>query len=817
VHDQVHEATSALRIYLNACGEIRNSGNATDETSYYPALKALFDAIGIRLDPQVKAVMNLRSLGAGLPDGGLFTGDQLKRRVGNALGSVPPARGAIEAKGPKRTIPWLFNQQQTKDYSERYGQVLITNLREFALIVDDATGRKVVDDISLAADEAAWWKLVDHPKRADADIHARLEDFLLRALTRGAPLKEASDVALLLASYAREAKARMPTADPPGLKAVRSALEGALGLKFTGPEGDHFFQSTLIQTLFYGVFSAWVLWSKEPRRKKSETFEWRKTAWYLHVPMVRSLFEQIATPAMLGPLRLIPILDAAEEALGRIDRQQFFATFDSGHAVQHFYEPFLRKFDPVLRKKMGVWFTPPELVEYMVARIDHVLRTELHLNDGLADPKVYVLDPCVGTGSFLVAVLRKIAERLGVGTDATAALKLKQIALERTYGFELIPAPYVVAHLQIGLLLQTLGAALKEHDGRDERLPIYLSNVLTGWKVEKAEHLPFPTFEEERDAANKVKRDSTILVVLGNPPYDGFAGVSPSEEKGLIDPYKAGLRKWKMTKNKLDDPYIRFFRIAQNRISKHAPHRGIVCYVSNYSWVHHKTAVPVRESLLDDFDKFWIDDLHGNRHISEYGPDGKTSETIFALPGFSPGIKQGVAVSLWLKRSPEHVEQPVVLYRKDFNASRADDRRQQMLDSLADANPDAKYTVVIPEEERFFAFTPAVVSPHYRSWPAIDQLCAIEPSLGLNENRKNALIALRREELSERMMAYFGNGTDSKLRKMGGDGLIDDASGYVAAKVRRLMKGKHQFDEGAIIPTLRLIDRRRPSRGVRWT
>ena len=422
------------------------------------------------------------------------------------------------------------------------------------------------------------------------------------------------------------------------------------------------------------------------------------------------------------------------------------------------------------------------------ARVDHVLREELHLTNGLADPNVYVLDPCVGTGSFLVEVLRKIAGRIGIGTDATAPLKLKQIALDRLYGFELIPAPYVVAHLQIGLLLQNLGAPLKEHEDQEERAPIYLSNALTGWKLEDVEHLPFPSFEEERDAANTVKRQSPILVILGNPPYDGFSGVSPTGEDGLIDEYKAGLRKWKVTKNKLDDPYIRFFRIAQNRISKHAPHRGIVCYVSNYSWIHHKTAAPVRESLLEDFDKFWIDNLHGNRHISEYGPDGRTSET----------IKQGVAISLWLKQSPEHGDQPIVLYRDDFSASRAEDRRQQLLNSLKDSDPDLNYAQVVPEEERFFAFTPAVVSPHYRSWPKIDDLSAIEPSLGLNENRKNALIAIRREELADRMHAYFGDGTDNDLRKLGGEGLVENASGFIAAKVRQRMRSDQHFQDTAV-------------------
>lgn len=782
---------AALKRYLAKVADIRASGHAVDELSYYPALSELFEQIGSRLEPRVKPVMNIRNAGAGLPDGGLFTAEQVRHRSSGVLASSIPARGAIEAKGPGEDLDAVFKSEQAKNYTKRYGQVLLTNLRAFALVVDDADGRRIVDSLSLSDDEAAFWRLVNEPTKADKELAEQFEDFLVRALLRGAPLREAHDIAMLLASFAREAAERMPTADSPGLLAVRDALEKSLGLKFKGDDGDHFFHSTLIQTLFYGVFSAWVLWSKEPQRKANDKFRWHDAAWHLHVPMVRSLFEQVATPSTLGPLRMVPILDAVADALNRVDRKQFFEAFDTGHTVQHFYEPFLQKFDPVLRKKMGVWFTPPEIVEYMVARVDHVLRDELGVADGLADPCVYVLDPCAGTGSFLVAALRKIGEHLGVGKDASAALKLKKIALTRIFGFELIPAPFVVSHLQVGLLLQSIGAPLKESGDGEERAQVYLSNALTGWRVEDDAKvsLPFPQFAEERDAANRVKRDTPIIVIIGNPPYDGFSGVSPEEEQGLIDAYKDGLKEWGFTKNKLDDPYIRFFRIAENRISLHEPYRGIVCYVSNYSWINHKTAAPVRQSLLSHFDQFWVDNLHGNRQISEYGPDGKTSETIFALEGFSPGIRQGVVVSLWLKRSPEHTAEPIVLYRDDFDASRAEDRRHQMVASLADSDPNTKYVSVTPEESRYYSFKPAAVLPEYRAWPSIEDVCKLPASLGLNENRKGALIDLQRPALLERMTAYF-DGTDAaKMRKLGGAGLMQDAARFDAQAVRRAMKG----------------------------
>jgi hypothetical protein len=207
-------------------------------------------------------------------------------------------------------------------------------------------------------------------------------------------------VAWFLASYARDAKARIEDADLPALTNVRTALEQALGIQFEGKKGEHFFRSTLIQTLFYGIFSAWVLWSKKHAPTSTERFNWHEAAWSLRVPMIRALFEQVATPGQLGPLGLVEVLDWTGAALNRVDRASFFGKFEEGHAVQYFYEPFLQAFDPELRKELGVWYTPPEIVQYMVARVDTVLREELDIPDGLADPRVYVLDPCCGTGHY---------------------------------------------------------------------------------------------------------------------------------------------------------------------------------------------------------------------------------------------------------------------------------------------------------------------------------------------------------------------------------------------------------------------------------
>jgi hypothetical protein len=405
--------TDALEIYFS---ELRASrGVTTKETSGYTALKNLLDSAGAKLKPKVTALIHPRNSGAGLPDGGLFTPDQLKNSDAEKpfLGVALPSRGVIEVKGTAEEIADIAETAQVKDYLGHYGQVLLTNYREF-LLLKHAAGGKVqkLESFRLAPDEKTFWQVATQPRKAASELGERFAEYLKRVLLHAAPLNNPKDVAFFLASYARDARARVEGAgDLPALAAVRTALEEALGMKFEAEKGEHFFRSTLVQTLFYGVFSAWVLWHKENPQRKND-FDWKAAAWTLHVPMIKALFDQVATPTKLGPLGLVEVLDWTAAALNRVDRAAFFERFLETHAVQYFYEPFLEAFDPELRKALGVWYTSPEIVQYQVARVDTALREELGIPDGLADPRVFVLDPCSGTGTYIVEVLRKIVQTL---------------------------------------------------------------------------------------------------------------------------------------------------------------------------------------------------------------------------------------------------------------------------------------------------------------------------------------------------------------------------------------------------------------------
>lgn len=437
--------------------------------------------VGNILKPKVRCIINLKNQGAGLPDGGLFTANQFrKNKNGEPFNSIYPERGVIEVKGTKEDVNKIANSEQVIRYWEKYRQVLVTNYREFLLIGEDKNGNRVkLESYSFAENETDFWIHISQPQQLVEQESDRFLEYLRRVMLSVTSITSPEEVAWFLASYAKDAKSRLEQQhNLPALQSIRTALEEALGITFEGGKGDRFFRSTLIQTLFYGIFSAWVLWHKE-NPKREDDFNWQTAAYYLHVPMIQAIFERIAAPSKLKALDLVEVLNWTGSALNRVRREDFFTQFNEREAVQYFYEPFLQAFDPQLRKELGVWYTPKEIVKYMVSRVDTVLKEELNIEDGLADDNVYILDPCCGTGAYLVEVLHCIANTLEEkGEGALSIASVKKAAIERVFGFEILTAPFVVSHLQLGLVLQNLGVPLSEEN---ERVGVYLTNALTGW------------------------------------------------------------------------------------------------------------------------------------------------------------------------------------------------------------------------------------------------------------------------------------------------------------------------------------------------
>ena len=293
----------------------------------------------------------------------------------------------------------------------------------------------------------------------------------------------------------------------PALNAVRSALEEALGVRFEGDKGARFFRIRRWCRRCSTASSPPGCCGRGRRLRRPVRFNWHDAVWHLRVPVLRALFVQLS--------RSRPPATARPRGGAGLDRRRARPSGPTrllrplsaeGEAVPYFYEPFLEAFDPQLRKQLGVWYTPTEVVRYMVARVDRALKDDLDIPEGLAAENVYVLDPCCGTGAFLAEVLRRIATNLeGQGLGALAGARVKQAATTRVFGFEIMPAPFVVAHLQVGLTMQDLDAPLAD-DG-EERAGVFLTNALTGWEPTaqgKATGCLSRKWRQERDRAERM-------------------------------------------------------------------------------------------------------------------------------------------------------------------------------------------------------------------------------------------------------------------------------------------------------------------------
>jgi len=318
--------------------------------------------------------------------------------------------------------------------------------------------------------------------------------------------------------------------------------------------------------------------------------------------------------------------------------------------VVDLYETFLKHYDPTTRERRGVYYTPEPVVSYIVRSIDELLIKEFGKPLGLADPEVMILDPAVGTGTFLYYTVKLIHQRI-IATQGKGAWKpyVREKLLPRIFGFELLMAPYTICHLKLGLLLQDLGYEFDEK----ERLNIFLTNALEPGiprlkgKDSSTMFVFADEIAKEAQQAADVKTNKPIWVVMGNPPYSGHSANRGPWITDLVRDYSKGVKgldkpaqaKW------LQDDYVKFLRFAQWRIERTG--YGVAGMKTNHGWLDNPTFRGMREKLLRAFDDIYVLDLHGNAKKKERAPDGGKDENVF-------DIQQGVAISLLLRREQRH-------------------------------------------------------------------------------------------------------------------------------------------------------------------
>ena len=259
-----------------------------------------------------------------------------------------------------------------------------------------------------------------------------------------------------------------------------------------------------------------------------------------------------------------------------------------------------------------------------------------HTKDSVTQqPRVQILDPATGTGTFLYGVVNQIYQNLeAMGMAGSWNQYVQENLLGRLYGFELLMAPYAIAHLKLGLQLQDLGY---QFSGK-QRLGIYLTNTLDE-ALKKSEVLFGQFVAQEANEASAIKRDVPVMVVLGNPPYSVSSSNKGEFIEGLMESYKKAVRSERNIQP-LSDDYIKFIRFAHHQIEQTG--YGIVGFITNHSYLNGLIHRGMREELLKTFDQIYVMDLHGNSLLKEVAPDGGTDQNVF-------DIQQGVAITIAVK------------------------------------------------------------------------------------------------------------------------------------------------------------------------
>ncbi|MGO8928336.1 MAG: type ISP restriction/modification enzyme [Limisphaerales bacterium] len=601
-------ATSEFVIYVAALSQNLKHGDATEHT-HRPALKALLESIG----KDIVATNEPTRILCGAPDFNI-TRD-----------NVP--LGHVETKDIGENLDLM--ERGKAPHGEQFGRYrdgllnwILTDYLEFRWYVN---GERRLTARLAELDGKGKVKAVPGGEGAVAEL---LGAFLTqKALTIGTAKELAQRMAgmtriirdLIIKTFEHEVEKGLLHN---WLAAFRETLIPDLDEKQ--------FADMFAQTLAYGLFAARIhAPPKEEFTRKSAAYCIPKTN-----PFLRKLFSEIAGVDM--PETIAWAVDDIVELLEHADMFSILKDFGKGKGkedpVVHFYETFLAAYDPKMRQLLGVFTTPEPAVGYIVRSIDFLLRTRFNRSKGLADENTLVLDPATGTATFLYFVMSLIYQRFAEQKGAWDGYVEKHL-LNRIFGFELLMAPYAIAHLKLGLLLQETGYTF----GSDQRLGVYLTNTLEA-AARKSEHLIANWISEEANAAAAIKRDDPILVVLGNPPYSNFGQMNRGEWiLRLLRDYKKGLNE---TKLNLDDDFIKFIRFAQWRIERTG--EGIIGFITNNTYLDGLTHRRMRECLLSAFNEIYVLNLHGSSKKQEVAPDGSKDENVF-------DITVGVSIAFFVK------------------------------------------------------------------------------------------------------------------------------------------------------------------------
>jgi len=732
--------------YIQSLQKKLAQGDATEHT-HRSALETLIE----KLDDGITVTNEPKHIECGAPDFILRKG--------------PVTIGYIEAKDIGKSLDEAEKSDQLRRYRDSLTNLVLTDYVEFRWYVDSECRLKAT--LGTPVKES---KIKVNKEGVEA-VSELLNNFLSHQAEGVGTPKELAQRMARQAHLIRNLIINAFTSEPDSgslhsqLEAFRDNLIPDLSVEQ--------FADMYAQTIVYGMFAA------RCTSNNGASFTRLDAAQNLPRtnPFLRKLFQYIAGYDL--DERIAWLVDDLAQVLAQADMEAVLKDFGkhSGKEdpVVHFYETFLKGYDEKIREMRGVYYTPEPVVSYIVRSIDYLLKTRFNKPQGLADEKTLILDPAVGTATFLYMVINEIHQAtIGKGQQGLWNNYVAEKLLPRIFGFELLMAPYAVAHLKLGLLLQETGYEFQS----DQRLGVYLTNTLDE-AIKHSEALFAKWISEEANAAAEIKKEKPIMVVLGNPPYSGHSANKGDWAKQLVERYKMVDGKPLGEKNPkwLQDDYVKFLSFGQWRIER--TEKGVLGFITNHSYLDSPTFRGMRQSLMNTFTDIYILNLHGNSKKKETAPDGGKDDNVF-------DIQQGVAIALFVKE--EDKDSPAIVHYSDLWGLR--EGKYQAL-SETDIN-DTTWKKLEPHSP-LYLFVPRneEKSEEYEKGWKVNEIFSIN-SVGIVTARDHFVFDFDEVILKKRVSNLIDNNvSDDEIREQF---QLTDKTGWTVTEARKSIRQDKDFE-----------------------
>ena len=711
-----------LKQYLKSLQTTINQGDAREESYYKHLENLILEFAQTNNVKKVSITVLPKKTEAGNPDFRVWDG---KNHI----------TGYIEAKDPSITnLDTIQETEQLERYRNTFPNVILTNFYEFRLYRDG----ELIKTASIARPVIAKKLSVAPPLENENNFTDLFNTFFSFSLPQ---VRTAKNLALELAKrtkFLRDEIVRIELAEE-GRQGKKSILGfyDAFKKYLIGTLTEQTFADLYSQTITYGLFAA--------RTRADNSFN-RELA-FKYIPKTIGILRDVFHFISLGepPKQLEVIVDDIAEVLNVTDvnkiLRDYYREGKGKDPIVHFYETFLTAYDPSIREKRGVYYTPEAVVGYIVRSIHQILKTHFNLSDGFASPQVTLLDPAGGTLTFpaeaLKVAVQEYTDKYGAGGKTKF---IRNQILPNFYAFELMMAPYAIGHLKMSFMFEELGYRLKD----DERFNLYLTNTLEMEDLAQVDIPGLSSLSEESHLAGKVKKEQPILVICGNPPYSGHSANQNAWTEKLLKEDIDGAQSYYQVDGEplgeknpkwLQDDYVKFLRFAQWKIQKAG--FGIVGMITNHSYLDNPTFRGMRQSLMHTFNEIYILDLHGNSLKKETTPKGGKDENVF-------DIRQGVAIAVFVKQKNK---KGCKVFHNDLYGL-----REVKYDWLDNNNFQTKnYQPIRPESPYYFLVkwdTDKIKK--YLNWKAVNEIFPVN-SVGIVTSRDEFVIDFDENILKNRI------------------------------------------------------------------